>query len=90
MNSEYIRTRRAAEVVEAQMGFYIHAGVFAAVMIGLTLLNLATAPDELWVQWVILGWGLGVALHALLVFGRSPRRVRSWHLRRIRRLREQM
>jgi hypothetical protein len=31
-----------------------------------------------------------VALHALLVFGRWPRRVQTWQLRKIRDLRAQM
>ncbi len=53
-------------------------------------LDVLTAPDELWVQWVALGWGLGVLLHAVLVFGRWPRRVQTWQLRKIRSLREQM
>jgi len=90
MRSEYLKTRRAAEAVAARMGFYVHAGVFAAVLALLAIVNLATAPDELWVHWVLLGWGLGVALHAVLVFGRWPRRVQTWQLRKIRRLREQM
>ncbi len=69
MHSEYARTRRAAEAMAARMGFYIHAAVFATVVIGLALLNVLTAPDELWVQWVALGWGAGVALHACLCSG---------------------
>lgn len=90
MHSEYVRTRRAAEALAARMGFYIHAAVYATVVIGLGVLNVLTAPDELWVQWVALGWGLGVMLHAVLVFGRWPRRVQTWQLRKIRSLREQM
>lgn len=90
MHSEYARTRRAAEAMAARMGFYIHSAVFATVVTGLGLLNVLTSPGELWVQWVALGWGLGIVLHALLVFGRWPRRVQTWQLRKIRHLRAQM
>jgi hypothetical protein len=90
MHSEYMRTRRAAEVMAVRLGFYIHAAVFATVVVALALLNVLTARDELWVQWVALGWGAGVALHAVLVFGRWPRRMQTWQLRKIRDLRAQM
>jgi len=90
MDSEYQRTRRAAHAMAARMGFYIHAAVFATVVVGLALLNVLTAPDELWVQWVAFGWGAGVALHAALVFGRWPRRMQTWQLRKIRDLRADM
>lgn len=90
MRTEHMKTRRAAEAMAARMGFYVHAGVYAAVVAILVLVNVLSAPDELWVHWVALGWGTGVALHAVLVFGRWPRRVQAWHLRRIRSLREQM
>lgn len=44
----------------------IHALVFALVMIGLTALDWFN-PGPFWVQWVWLGWGLGLAVHAGLV-----------------------
>lgn len=90
MRTEHMKTRRAAEAMAARMGLYVHAGVYAAVVAILALVNVLSAPDELWVHWVALGWGAGVALHAVLVFGRWPRRVQAWHLRKIRSLREQM
>lgn len=90
MRTEHMKTRRAAEAMAARMGFYVHTSVYAAVVAILVLVNVLSAPDELWVHWVALGWGAGVALHAVLVFGRWPRRVQAWHLRKIRSLREQM
>lgn len=90
MRTEHIKTRRAAEAMAARMGFYVHGGIYALVVIVLAVVNMLTSPDELWVHWVALGWGAGVALHAALVFGRTPRSVQAWHLRKIRSLREQM
>jgi hypothetical protein len=53
-------------------GFYTHFVIFLAVITALAVFNLVTG--EFWIQWVVLGWGLGIALHAFLVFIRNPRR----------------
>lgn len=90
MYSEYRKTRQAADEVAARMGLYVHASVFVLVCVGLALLNWFTSPEVLWSIWVVLGWGLGVLLHAVLVLGRWPATVRTWQLRKIRRVREQM
>lgn len=90
MYSEYRKTRQAADEVEARMGLYVHAGVFVVVCSGLALLNWYTSPDVIWAIWVFLGWGLGVLLHVVLVFGRWPTTVRTWQLRKIRSVRAQM
>ena len=54
-------------------GFYTHFITFLAVIFVLALVNLVSG-DNFWVQWVVLGWGAGIALHAFLVFIRNPRR----------------
>lgn len=81
------KTAKAAERVEAMFAFYVHAIVFALVNAGLLAVNLVYGPDELWAPWVIFGWGLGVLLHAALVFGRVPAFVQRWQLRKIREVR---
>lgn len=52
-------------------GFYTHFIVFLAVIAGLALVNLVTG-DRFWIQWVVLGWGLGIAFHAFMIFVRRP------------------
>jgi hypothetical protein len=54
-------------------GFYTHFMLFIAVIAGLAIINLVSG-DAFWIQWVVLGWGLGIALHAFLVFVRRPQR----------------
>lgn len=68
-------------------GFYTHFIVFLAVIAGLALVNLVTG-DSFWIQWVVLGWGIGIAAHAFLIFVRRPQQEQK--LREIRRLREEM
>jgi hypothetical protein len=43
--------------------FTNHAIVYAIVIAGLALLNLATEPHVLWFLGPALGWGLGLVLH---------------------------
>ena len=66
-------------------GFYIHLGVFIVVLASLLVVNLATG-DPWWVQWVLLGWGIGIAAHALAVFGAGSRAVAEWERRKTKEL----
>lgn len=45
-------------------GFWIHLGVYG----GLAALNMSRNPDNPWFLWVLGGWGIGVAAHALGLF----------------------
>jgi len=49
-------------------GFWIHFGVYCAVITGLGILNYTRNPDNLWFVWVLGGWGIGSAAHAAAVF----------------------
>ena len=55
--------------VERERGFHVHAGVFAAVMALLFVIDYLTSPGRYWVQWPLLGWGAGLLWHGLSVFG---------------------
>ena len=59
----YLENRRQRAV----KGFYIHFIVFVCVMTGLLALNFMN-HNVWWVQWPLLGWGLGVLGHAYLAF----------------------
>ena len=50
-----------------KFGFYIHAFVFVAVILGLTAINYFTSSRP-WTLFPFLGWGLGLAIHAFTVF----------------------
>jgi fatty acid desaturase len=62
-----IHTVRAKRADLAVKGFSIHAIVFVCVMLGLLVVNIGTG-DGWWVQWPLIGWGAGLAGHALAVF----------------------
>jgi fatty acid desaturase len=82
------RLAEARRRVAAIKGFYIHLIVFVAVIVSLALLNAASG-DPWWVQWVFLGWGIGVLAHALAVFGRGSKLVSEWEKRKIKELLEE-
>ena len=45
--------------------FYIHLAQYVLVIAVLTIVNALTTPNRWWVQWVIIGWGIGVFSHWL-------------------------
>lgn len=57
-----IARRRAG----AKLGWYIHAGVYVAV--NLLLAILSAAGGKHWAVFPALGWGLGLAIHGVVVF----------------------
>jgi hypothetical protein len=53
-------------VNKRRRAFEYHASIFVVVMIFLATLNWM-GGGHFWVQWVFLGWGLGLLLHYLAV-----------------------
>ena len=47
--------------------FYIHLAQYVLVIALLTVINALTMPKYWWVQWVIMGWGIGVFFHWLQI-----------------------
>jgi 2TM domain len=80
------RYLKAREHVAQIKGFYAHLAVFVLVAGGLVVINLMIGRPY-WAQWVLLGWGAGIGLHAGLVY--LPRlggggRIARWEKRKIR------
>lgn len=59
---------QARRRVEAKIGFFTHLGVYVVVNTLLIVINLQNSPEHLWFYWPLLGWGIGIAFHALGVF----------------------
>lgn len=58
----------AMEYVQGLKSFYMHAMTFVVVNVFIILVNLITSPGYFWFVWALLGWGLGLAIHALHTF----------------------
>lgn len=62
--------KAAAERAEMLQGYYIHLLVYVVVNVGLFLINLLTRGQggTWWFYWPLAGWGIGLAVHTLVVF----------------------
>jgi hypothetical protein len=76
---------RAYSRLAAIKGFYIHFAAFALVCAALLAINAASGGGW-WVQWVVLGWGIGIVAHALAVFSWKPAFIGAWEQRKVRQL----
>ncbi len=63
--------------------FYLHLAQYALTIAFLTIINLWTSPRYLWVGWVALGWGIGLASHGLKAFDRVPFLNGDWERREV-------
>ena len=57
----------AFKQVRKLKGFYIHLAQYVLVIAVLTVVNALTTPNHWWVQWVVMGWGVGVFFHWLQI-----------------------
>jgi hypothetical protein len=87
--NEHEKAVLAQRRVEAITGFYIHLVVFVVVMALLLAVNVQTGSDW-WVQWPLMGWGIGVIAHAFAVFAGMPGFVTRWQLRKIKEIKDSM
>jgi hypothetical protein len=69
VNQENLAYRKAAKRVKDLKGFYGNLTSYCLVIPFLLVINLLTSPNELWFYWPMLGWGIGIAAHAVNVFG---------------------
>lgn len=72
---------RAMRRLRAEKGFYIHLAVYAGVLALLVMINWSVGPPW-WFVWPALGWGIGLALHGVGVFGLHGA-TREWEQRRL-------
>ena len=69
------RERAARRYVEQLRAFYVHACMFAVGMLIMFAVNLLTNLSAgiagewtaWWSAWALLGWGLGIAVHGIVV-----------------------
>ena len=80
--TETDRYQSARKHVQKLKDFWIHLVAFLIVNAGLTTLNLVKQPDKFWFQWVLMGWGAGLLLHAFLTFGGGI--AKNWEERKIK------
>lgn len=68
---EEVAYKAALERAEMLQGYYVHLLVYLVVNAGLFLINLLTKGDggSWWFYWPLAAWGIGLAIHTMVVFG---------------------
>ena len=78
---------RALARVRALREFYIHVAVYVLVIGGLLAIDWLTQPPGLvWIYFPAVGWGVGLAIHAFMVFGADRLFGADWERRKVREL----
>jgi hypothetical protein len=80
-NKKYEKAKKRVEEIKS---FYTHLFVYVVVNIGLFLLDIITSPGALWFYWVLIGWGIGLAIHGLNVFGTEKILGKDWEEKKIK------
>ena len=83
---EQARYQEAKKRVEEIKGFYYHLVSYILVNTFLVVINLLTSPEYLWFIWPIIGWSIGLVIHAFSVF--SNLWGKSWEERKIKEIME--
>ena len=73
---------RATKRVKELRDFYVHLAVYVVVNAGLVLLDLVQGDGLQWAQWVIFGWGIGLAAHWVSVFVFESKSASRWEARK--------
>lgn len=74
----------AKKRVEEKKGLLIHLGVYVIINAGLAALDALTAGGW-WFYWVMLGWGIGMAIHIVVYFVENSSFVREWEEKELKR-----
>ena len=77
------RYAKAKEHVDKLKGFYGNVLAYCIVIPCLALLNHKTTGFP-WIIFPVVGWGFGVLMHGMEVFGYNPFLGRNWEERKIR------
>ena len=81
-SSESMAYERASKRVKDLKGFYSSLISYCLVIPFLIFINLRTAPEYHWFWWPMFGWGLGLSLSAIKVFGISN----NWEEKQIQKI----
>ncbi len=79
------RYERAKKHVEDLKGFYVHFSIYLIMVPVFIYLNIQSTGFP-WALFPIVGWGFGIAGHAMEVFNYNPLLGKDWEERKIREL----
>lgn len=71
---------KARDRIKELKDFYSHLVTYVIVNAILIFINLKFSPGYHWFYWVLLGWGIGLVVHFIDVFGFS----KGWEEKKIK------
>ena len=74
--------KQAQKRIEDLRGFYAHLAAYVACNLFLFAINLLTGSDVLWFLFPLMGWGVGLAIHSVVVFWTGS----DWEARKLEEL----
>ncbi|GGB86075.1 hypothetical protein GCM10007424_27660 [Flavobacterium suaedae] len=77
--------KRAEKRVKEIKAFYIHLACYCIVTPLIIYINLEFSPHYYWFVYSVVGWGIGILMHALATFVINNKR---WEERKIKELME--
>ena len=80
--SENTEFNRAKKRVQALKGFYGNLTSYCIIIPALIFINLTFSPQYQWFWFSLIGWGIGLSIHAFTVFGYGY----NWEERKIQEL----
>jgi hypothetical protein len=72
--------------IEEIKTFYVHCGIYVAVNLVLIAINVINQDEVWWSLWALLGWGIGLLIHGLSVYGPVSILMMKWEQRKIAQL----
>lgn len=82
--------KQAKKRVRRKRNFYSHVLMYIAISSFLTFINWYSSPNHWWVQWVWIGWGIGVFFQGLGLFRQNILFSDDWEERKIKEEMEKM
>lgn len=81
--NEQFRYEKAKKKANQIRGFYYHLACYCILVPVLIFINLTFVPQFHWFWFSMLGWGTGLLMHGLEVFGLNPLMGKNWEERKL-------
>lgn len=80
---EFEEEQAAIEQVKELKDFYSHLVTYIGAIVFIFFLNLISNPENMWIWKVALGWGIGLAFHALSILESMPLFSPQWEKKQV-------